>query len=89
VHEGKRRTIIRDKRFEEEMRRLLGTVKRADEFLEGAETILAGEPTCGIQLNDSSVWFVSGHTVDVVIYYAFDDDHVYLLSAQRYIPPEL
>jgi len=80
---------VRDKRFEDEMRRLSGTVKRADEFLEGAETILSRDPTCGFQTDSALVWFVAGHTVGIVIYYTFDDDNVYLLSAERYIPPEL
>jgi hypothetical protein len=64
-------------------------VRRADEFLEGAETILSRQPESGFQLEGSSVWFISGHTVDLAIYYTFDDDNVYLLSVQRVIPPEL
>jgi hypothetical protein len=89
VHTGKIRTIIRDKRFEQEMAGIVRGVRRADEFLEGAETILSRQPESGFQLEGSSVWFISGHTVDLAIYYTFDDDNVYLLSVQRVIPPEL
>ncbi len=61
-------------------------VKRADEFIEGAETILARNPESGFPLENSTVWFIAGHTVDVALYYTFDDDHVYFLSIQR-VPP--
>jgi hypothetical protein len=64
-------------------------VRRADEFLEGAETILSRQPESGYQLEDSSVWFVAGHTVDLALYYAFDEDHVYFLSIQKATLPEL
>jgi hypothetical protein len=89
VHEGKIRTIIRDKRFEQEMARIVPNVRRADEFLEGAETILSRQPESGFRLGDSNVWFISGHTVDIALFYTFDDDHVYFLSAERAIPPLL
>jgi hypothetical protein len=89
VHEGKIRTIIRDKRFERELAEIERNVRRADEFLEGAETILSREPERGCQLDDSSVWFIAGHTVDLAIYYTFDADNVYLLSIERAILPEL
>ena len=88
MHEGKIRTIIRDRRFEQEMARIEPSVPRADEFLEGAEAILSRQPESGFQLEGSSVWFISGHTVDIVLYYTFDDDHVYFLSVEKYVLPE-
>jgi hypothetical protein len=64
-------------------------VRRADEFMEGAETILSRNPEIGCQLEDSKVWFVCGHTVDAALYYTFDDDRVYLLSIEKTKLPEL
>jgi hypothetical protein len=64
-------------------------VPRADEFVEGAETILSRQPESGFQLGESNVWFVAGHTVDAALYYTFDEDNVYLLSIKKVIPPEL
>jgi hypothetical protein len=65
-------------------------VKRADEFLEGVEIILAREPEGGCRVeNGSNVWFACGHTVDIAIYYTFDADNVYFLSAKKVKLPEL
>jgi hypothetical protein len=89
VYTGKIRTIIYDPRFEQDLARIIPNVRRADEFLEGAEQILSRTPEAGYQLEDSNVWFVGGHTVDVALYYTFDADHVYLLSIERVPPPEL
>ena len=86
---GKIRTIIHDKRFEREMARIEPDIRRADEFMEGAVTILSRQPEVGCQLEDSNVWFICGHTVDIAIYYTFDADHVYLLSAEKVTLPEL
>jgi len=89
VNQGKIRTIIRTKRFERETARLVPSVRRADEFLEGAETILSRQPEAGFRLENLNVWFISGYTVDVVLYYTFDDDRVYFLSIQKLAPPAL
>jgi hypothetical protein len=88
VYTGKIRTIIYDPRFEQDLARIIPTVRRADEFLEGAEQILSRTPEAGYQLEDSNVWFVGGHTVDVALYYTFDDDYVYLLAIEKVAPPE-
>ena len=64
-------------------------VQRADEFLEGAIAILAREPECGCRLEGSQVWFVCGHTVDAALYYTFDENHVYFLSIEKTMLPEL
>jgi len=64
-------------------------VRKADQLLEGAERILSRQPESGYQLDDSSVWFIAGRTVDICIFYTFDDNHVYFLSAKIFSPPEL
>ena len=89
MHIGKIRDIVRSHRFELEMDYIEPIVRRADEFMEGAETILARNPEIGCQLEDSKVWFVCGHTVDAALYYTFDDNRVYLLSIEKTKLPEL
>ena len=86
---GRIRTVVYDKRFDEELRRINPHVQRADEFVNGAEVVLARNPECGCPLEDSKVWFICGHTVDAAIYYTFDEDHVYFLSIEKTRLPEL
>ena len=71
------------------MARIEPNVRRADEFLEGVETILSRQPESGYQLGDSNVWFIAGRTVDIALYYTFDDDYVYFLSIEKVILPQL
>jgi hypothetical protein len=89
VPTDKIRTIIRDHRFELEMDYIEPIVRRADEFMEGAETILSRDPEAGCPLEGSQVWFICGHTVDAALYYTFDADHVYFLSIEKTKLPEL
>jgi hypothetical protein len=70
------------------MARIEANVRRADEFVEGAETVLSRQPESGFQLDESNVWFIPGHTVDAALYYTFDEDKVYFLSIKKVIPPE-
>jgi hypothetical protein len=71
------------------MARIEPNVRRADEFMEGVETILSRRPQSGYRLDKSSIWFIPGHTVDLALYYAFDADHVYFISIEKIIPPQL
>ena len=89
MQSGKVRTVVYDPRFEEELARIYPHVQRADEFVNGAENILARNPECGCPLGDSQVWFICGHTVDAAIYYTFDADNVYFLSIEKSRLPEL
>jgi hypothetical protein len=89
VPTGKIRTIIREHRFELEMDYIEPNVRRADEFIEGAERILSRDPEVGCPLEGSQVWFICGHTVDAALYYTFDADHVYFLSIKKTKMPEL
>jgi hypothetical protein len=82
------RTIVKNPRFEEEMTAIEEDVKRADDFLNGVEKILRREPECGTRLGRSHVWFIPGWTVDLNIYYTFNDDEVFLLSICKMAPPE-
>ncbi len=81
------RTVIRSERFERELSAIEPNVKRADEFLEGAETILSREPELGHRLGNSQVYFIAGWTVDLSLYYTFSHDEVILLSICKMTPP--
>ena len=63
--------------------------KKADEFLEGAERILARMPEEGHSIDGSNIWFMAGHTVDLALYYTFDTNHVYFLSIKKIPRPQL
>jgi hypothetical protein len=82
------RTIVRNARFEQEIASLESNVKRADEFLEGVEEILSREPQSGHRLGNSHVYFISGWTIDLNVYYTFTDNEVILLSICQMTPPE-
>jgi hypothetical protein len=81
------RTIIKDTRFEQEMEAIEADVKRADEFIEGVENILSRDPESGHRLGNSYVYFIPGWTVDLNVYYTFNDNEVFLLSICRMTPP--
>jgi hypothetical protein len=86
----KMRDIVKTKRYETDLQAIIGNVEKADEFLEGVELIISRDPQAGTCMGPSShVWFIPGHTVDVAIYYTFDNDRVYLLSARKTLPPEI
>lgn len=88
MSDDKLRTVVREKRFSDELAEIVPDIQRADEFMEGVETILRREPTYGHRLGNSQVYFIPGWAVDLNIYYTFDDDEVFLLSICRMEPPE-
>ena len=65
------REVVRESRFEHELRRLIREAIPADEFVEAAEYLLARDPLIGSPVTeDASVYF----------YYTFDESTVWLLS---------
>jgi len=84
----KLRDIFKNSRFEQELRVIEPHVEKANEFLEGVEMVLARLPECGHQIGNTPVWFIAGWTVDVAIYYTFDEDRVILLSICKTKPIE-
>ena len=84
----KLRTIVKNSRFEKELEAIGPTIEEADEFLEGVEMVLARLPECGHQIGNSRVWFIPGWTVDLAIYYTFDEERVVLLSICKTTPIE-
>ena len=90
---AKLRTIIRDPQFEEELKQLIFHARRADEFVEAVEFLLARDPERGLQARPGSpVWTIPVQNVvdvtPVIIYYTFNEEKVILLSIQETIPPE-
>jgi len=86
---GKIRQVIEETRFRLELRRLIKTAERADEFVDGAKWLLARDPMQGKQIGNSMVWFLAMKQkvgiLPVVIYYTFDEGNVNLLSIQETI----
>jgi hypothetical protein len=79
--EGKIRHVIRELRFEHELRKLISRPLAADRFVEAAEFIIARNPFPGSQTEDPLVWGPEG--VQVVLYYTFDESTVGFLSITR------
>jgi phospholipid N-methyltransferase len=79
------RTIVKEHRFEAELRKLHPDAQRADEFIEGAEITLARDPMRGTQSSIGSVvWFLPMNDVPnhpaLNLYYCFDEDCVWLMT---------
>lgn len=91
MHPEKLWTIVEEHRFASELARLIDDgprkAQRADEFVDGAKWVLARNPHKGHRIGDTHVWFIPNETIvdvlPVVIYYTFNENHVYLLSIQE------
>lgn len=81
------RQIIREHRFERELRALIDNAIPADQFVEAAEFLLARDPLIGSPVDeDSVVYFLPMAPIEgqqVSLYYAFDEATVWLLSIVR------
>ena len=82
------RQLRREPLFEENLKTIIPGARRADEFLEGAEWLLARDPaTCGRQIRPASgvwrmVWNEMANVSPFVLYYVFDDNCVCLLAIE-------
>lgn len=79
------RTVIREHRFDEELRRIEPDARRADAFVEAAEWALSRDPEQGIPVRPSSpirllFQMELPDSPPLALYYRFDDQYVYLLS---------
>ena len=77
------RQVIREHRFERELRALIRDAIPADQFVEAAEYLLARDPLVGTPTDDLLVWALPMAPVgnaQIVLYYAFDNSTVWLLS---------
>ena len=78
------RQVIREGRFERELRALISDAREADAYIEAAEFVLARDPKAGEQIAPNSrVWglpMAPASDKQVALYYTFDDETVTLLS---------
>jgi hypothetical protein len=80
------RQVVREHRFERDLRELINEAIPADQFVEAAEFLIARDPLIGSQTEDPLVWAMPMAPVEgaqVVLYYAFDETTVWLLSIVR------
>jgi hypothetical protein len=79
--------VVREHRFERELRVLIAHAIAADEFVEAAEFFLLRDPEIGSQISRGSpVWFLPMAPIQgaqISLYYTFDDSTVWLLSIGR------
>jgi len=82
------RTIIKEHRFELELRELRGSVKDADDFIEAVEWALSRRCPLGNRISiDPPVWQIpmvdEPRLTPICLYYTFDDQNIILLSILR------
>ncbi len=81
------RQVIREHRFERELRALIDKAIPADQFVEAAEFLLARDPLIGSRVDeDNRVYFLPMAPVEgkqIALYYTFDESTVWLLSIAR------
>lgn len=79
-----RRGIIHEHEFEEQLGRLIPNAEEADEFIAGAQTLLAGDPESGVlcepgEPEEGSTWYLTMSPVRnrrVSLFYTFDEKSV-------------
>jgi hypothetical protein len=78
------RSVVREHHFEKDLADIIGDIAAADDFVAGAEWLLAQNPEIGFPIAEgSSVWFLPMAPVEgaqVALYYTFDDSTVWLIS---------
>jgi hypothetical protein len=81
------RQVVREHRFERELRALIDEAIPADRFVEAAEFLLARDPLIGSPIDDDQlVYFLPMAPIggeQVSLYYTFDESTVWLLSIAR------
>ncbi len=81
------REVVREHRFERELRDLIAGAIPADRFVEAAEFLLARDPLIGSPIDEGRVvYFLPMSPVEgqqVSLYYTFDGSTLWLLSIAR------
>jgi len=81
------RSVVREHHFERDLAELIGDLETADDFVAGAEWLLAQNPEIGFPIAEgSAVWLLPMAPIageQVALYYAFDDSTVWLISLGR------
>lgn len=77
------RGILREHRFETELKKIESDVVRADSLIEGPEWVLARDPSKGVHVLED-VWVFYSRDIpkrrELAIFYAFNSNFVWLLS---------
>lgn len=79
------REVVREHSFERQLRALVRQAIPADQFVEGAEYLLARDPLIGSPTDDPNVWFLPMAPIgekQVALYYAFDNATIWLLGIE-------
>ena len=74
--------VIRERSFERQLRVLIQDAREADDFVEGAEFLLARDPEIGVPLGEG-IWFLPMAPIgkaQPALYYTFDDSTVTFLA---------
>jgi hypothetical protein len=81
------RSVVREHHFEKDLAELIGDLEAADDFVAGAEWLLAQNPEIGFPIAEgSTVWLVPMAPIEgeqVALFYTFDDSTVWLISIAR------
>ena len=84
--------VVREEAFEEELAFLIHNAREADEFVEGAEYILARDPCAGRFIGgEPELWFMPMAPIrgqQVSLFYTFNDLTVFFVSV-RIIYPQI
>ena len=78
---SRHRNLIRNPRFEEDLRKLPADVREVDEALEGLEWVLARSPERGAPVGEPPLraWPVYRWGLELLVFYIFDEESVTLL----------
>lgn len=78
------RSVVREHHFEKDLAALIGDLEAADDFVAGAEWLLAQNPELGFPIAEGSrVWLLPMAPIEgaqVALYYTFDASTVWLIS---------
>ncbi len=78
------RLVIREKKFERELRSLIANPVEADEFVRAAEWVLVNAPETGVLFaSGSPIWVLPMAPIagkQVTLYYCFDEETLWLMS---------
>jgi hypothetical protein len=80
---GSFRVVIKNARFERELRQAEPDPQRADEAVEAMELALARYPERGFAVATFFLWPIYLRNTEYVVYYTFDETRVELVSLRR------
>ncbi len=78
----RRRTVIREHRFERELAAIEPSARLADQAVCGLEDILSRRPKRGVPIGPDPMWATPIYTLgpNLLVYYEFDENTVTLIS---------